>query len=568
LALAAMAVLAVPSTGCQTNSDAPTAVTADPWLKEATRELGLDFVRAAEPTGSYFMPEIMGSGAAFLDFDGDDLLDLFVVDGRWQGAAANARMRNRLFRQHPNGSFTDVTEPAGFLEQPGYGVGVAAADVDNDGDTDLYVSGFGGDALWLNNGDGTFSPANDRLAEGNVRWGTAAAFFDADADGFLDLFVVNYLDYYPATTCEDVAGRADYCGPQAFEGTASRLYHNLAGLNERGAQFEDVTAAAGLAAAAGPGLGLICRDFNGDRLPDLYVANDQAPNRLWMARPNLTFVDEAVTLGVATNGLGQFEASMGVAWGDFNADDACDLFLTNLRSETNTLYLGHSSGLFVDGTASSGLGPPSVPWTGFGTVACDLDLDGDLDLLAVNGAVKRRPLSPGSSLGPYWNDYAEPCQIYLNDGRGRFHEAAALSGLFGARCEVARALVAGDVDNDGDLDFLVTHVAGPTRLWKNETPRRGHWLRVRLQAAVGNRDCLLARVTVHTAGGKFTREAQPSSGYLASHDPRLHFGLGEAAAYRQITVEWPDGQMELFEGGAADRQVVLTRGAGLAQEFP
>lgn len=535
-----------------------------PWLSEVTGKAGIDLVRKEERQGSYFMPEIMGSGGGFLDYDGDARLDVVLIDASWGDGPKSAQTRVRLFRQADEGTFLDVSAQAGFEEMGGYGVGLAVGDVDNDGDADLYVTCFGPDRFFVNNGDGTFSDSSHWFDVPNPRWGSAAAFFDCDGDGFLDLYVVNYLDYFPGTTCDDNLQRPDYCGPQAFRGTHGKLYRNLAGPNEQGQVYHDMTATVGLTARAGPGLGLIARDFNGDQRPDLYVAYDQAPNPLWLQQPDGTFLDDALSRGIATSGLGQPQASMGVAWGDFNADSITDLFITNIRGEINTLYLGQSPGVFRDATAASGLVMSSLTMTGFGTSAIDFELDGDLDLLVVNGRVRREAPLAGSNLGTYWNSYAEPAQLFLNDGRARFQDVSQNCGEFHSRPEVARSLSAGDVDDDGDLDFLVTTCAGPARLWRNDVRRLGNWLRLRATDTVGNRDAIGATVTVTAGGRKFVREINPSASYLASHDPRLHFGLGENSRYDSIEVLWRDGVVEEFAGGDSDSEVVVRRTVGRA----
>jgi hypothetical protein len=540
----------------------PSPSSAARWFSEVLPESGFNFRHDAEDGESYFMPEIMGSGGAFLDFDGDGRLDVFLLNGRWSHGSEGARTRNSLFRQQPDGSFVDVAVPAGVADAVGYGVGVAAADIDNDGDVDLYVTGFGGDRLWVNEGDGTFADRTRTLETVNERWGTAAAFFDYDCDGWLDLCVVNYLDYFPGSRCDDGSGRRDYCGPTSFSGTASKLYRNLGGEDSRGVRFADVTVSAGIASRPGPGLGVSCRDFNRDGRPDIFVANDMSPNTLWIQQPDGTFRDEGMLRGAAVDRFGKAEASMGVAWGDYDGDGLDDLFITTLRGETNLLLLGRDGKCFSDETPGSGLGPPSLEFTGFGAVALDLENDGDLDLVVVNGRVKRAPPLKTARLDRFWNDYAEPGQIFLNNGRGHFTDASREGGEFAARVEVMRALAYGDIDDDGDFDLLVTTCAGPAHLYRNDAPRLGSWLMLRACDPVLNRDAIGARIEVAAGGRTFHREVNPSSSYLASNDLRVHFGLGDVARYDRLTVLWPDGLYEEFPGGDANRQLTLRRGRG------
>ncbi len=551
---------AVPTRGPNSRpGDSPDIASDSPWLTEITTGAGVTFTREPERHEAYFMPEIMGSGGGFLDYDGDNRLDFVLIDALWGSGADSATTQIVLYRQNDDGTFADVSALAGFRRVPGYGVGLAIGDVDADGDPDLYQTCFGTDRFYLNNGDGTFSEKANAFDVPNPRWGTAATFFDYDGDGALDLYVVNYLDYYPGTHCDDNRQRPDYCGPTAFNGTLGKLYRNLGGQNEAGNVFTDVTSEVGLTGPIGPGLGLVCRDFDGDGRPDIYIAYDQFPNPLSLQQPNGSFREDGAARGLATNGLGKPQASMGVAWGDFNADGQCDLFITNIRGEINTLYLGTPAGTFRDATSMSGIAMSSLTMTGFGVAAVDLELDGDLDLVVVNGRVRRDAPLPGSSLDTFWNDYAEPSQVFLNDGSAKFRDASRLAGILGSRNEIARSLSTGDIDDDGDLDLLVTLCAGPARLWRNDAPRRGHWLRLRLIDSLGNRDAIGARVTVRAANREFTREVNPSSSYLASNDLRLHFGLGESASYDGIEVQWRDGVGQHFPAGEADREIVLRR---------
>jgi hypothetical protein len=532
-----------------------------PWLVDVSEAVGLDFSREQETEGSYFMPEIMGSGGGFLDFDADGLLDIVLLDAIWGGGGEQTRSRVRLYRQSPPGHFQEVSPSAGFREFASYAVGLAIGDYDSDGDSDLFVSCLGPDVLYNNQGDGTFLESSQHLSVRDPRWGTAATFFDYDRDGFLDLYVVNYLDYFPGNPCDDSRQRPDYCGPQAFQGTLGKLYRNLGEVNSQGQVLLDVSAVSGLAAGpAGPGLGLLCRDFNGDLRPDIYVAYDQHPNPLFLQQPDGKFREAGANWGLATNGLGQPQASMGITTGDFNGDSLFDLFITNIRGEVNILYLATRQETFRDGTSKSGIASASLTRTGFGAVALDLDLDGDLDLAVVNGRVKRDAPLPGSNVSSFWNDYAEPAQLLRNDGQARFEDVSAWSGEWGSRHSVSRALATADFDNDGDLDLLSTTCGGPASLWQNKTPREGRWLRVRLTDSQGNREGYGARVTVRAGERQWIREMNPSTSYLSSHDPRLHFGLGDTLRYDSIEVEWSDGTRQLAPAGDTDRELIIGRG--------
>lgn len=525
----------------------------------------------------YFMPDIMGSGAALCDYDNDGDLDIFLLHGSPSGDESPNAVSNRLFRQDAGGKFVDVTVEAGLFDSgaaAGYGMGVAIGDCDNDGDLDIYVTAYGPDRLWLNNGQGKFIDATKAAGLENIRWGTAVSFVDYDRDGWLDLLVVNYVDYYPGSQCEDASGRRDYCGPTSFVGAGDRLYRNLGGEgagNGSGPRFADVTVESGLAAKAGRGLGCYCADFNRDGLIDFFVANDMEANFLWIQQPGGKFLEQAELLGVAVNAIGQAEANMGVAWGDLNDDSFGDLFVTHLRGETNTLFLGGEGGAFIDSTPASGLGPPSLPFTGFGTAAIDVEHDGDLDLLVVNGRVKRAPVVLATApLTPFWNDYAETNLLFRNDGRGKFIDASDQSGRFAGTISIGRGLAFGDIDNDGDLDLLVSNCAGPARVYYNQLADEkksdgGRWLSVRSLDPALKRDAIGAEIVVHAGERHYRRQCNPSSSYLAANDLRMHVGIGSARSYDKVSVLWPDGNSETFPGGETNRFVVLRKGEGQSE---
>jgi hypothetical protein len=522
----------------------------------------------------YFMPDIMGSGAALFDYDNDGDLDIFLLHGAPSGDESAGAVGNRLFRQDPGGKFVDVKVEAGLSGaggDSGYGMGVAIADCDNDGDLDIYVTAFGADQLWLNDGKGKFTDATAAAGLENIRWSTAACFFDFDRDGWLDLLVVNYVDYYPGSQCEDASGSRDYCGPTSFAGAGDRLFRNLGGEGTgdgQGVRFAEVTVESGLSAKAGRGLGCYCADFNGDGLPDIFVANDMEANFLWIQQADGTFREQAELLGVAVNAIGQAEANMGVAWGDLNDDSFGDLFVTHLRGETNTLFLGGEGGVFIDGTPASGLGPPSLPFTGFGTAAIDIEHDGDLDLLVVNGRVKRAPVvSAKSPLSPFWNDYAETNFVFLNAGQGKFIDASDQAGRFAGTIDIGRGLAYGDIDNDGDLDLLVSNCAGPARVYYNQLAEEkkaseGRWLSLRTIDPALQRDAIGAEIIVFVGERQYRRLCNPSSSYLAANDLRTHVGMGPARSYDKVSVLWPDGNLEWFPGGETNRFVVLRKGEG------
>jgi hypothetical protein len=397
--------------------DAPPEFT--PWFVDVTDEVGIHFVHDAGPTGDYFMPQQVGSGAAMFDFNRDGLLDIYLLQNGGPNGAKNC-----LYQQMPDGRFQDVSHGSG-LDIPGWNMGVAIGDVNNDGWPDVLVTQYNGVKLFLNNANGTFTDVTGESGLSNPAWGTSAAFFDYDLDGWLDLVVVSYVDYDPTWPCG-----GDYCAPKTFHGRVSRLFHNEGnkpsskhkGANPRAVRFSDVTEYSGLGSVAGPGLGVACADFDGDGWPDIFIANDGEPNRLWINQKNGKFKEEAVQRGLAYNAMARAQAGMGVALGDVDGDNLFDLFVTHLSEETHTLWKQGPRGLFQDATAQSGLIQFKWKGTGFGTVLADFDLDGALDLAIVNGRVFARKVVEDDSLGPFWSAYGDRNQLFRGDGTGRFDD--------------------------------------------------------------------------------------------------------------------------------------------------
>lgn len=529
------------------------------WFTDITNDAGLDFVYESGPYGRLFMPEIMGAGVALVDLDGDGNLDIYLTNGHngLPETVSEGDQTNRFFRQRPDGGWVDATVESGLGDR-GYGMGIAVGDMDNDGDRDVYVTNLGLDRLYRNRGNGVFEDVTEAAGLSLGRWSCSACFFDYDRDGFLDLFVTQYVAFHAEKKCTDRASRPTYCGPLAFPALHDVLLHN----NGDGT-FTDVSEPAGIRRVSpGAGLGVVCEDLNGDGWIDVYVANDAYANHLWINQRDGTFLDDALLFGTAYNLEGNTEAGMGVVAADFDNDLDLDLFMTHLIRESNTLYQNLGSDGFIDATGESGVGPSSLMLTGFGTVALDVELDGDLDLFVANGRVRFDDPVLKADIPPPWDIYAEPNLFYLNDGAGRFAPSEELAESFCRPVEITRGLTAGDIDRDGDLDILITNIQSPARLYRNDAPRQGHWLAVRAVDPSLRRDALGARILVFTPDRTYMRTITTALGYLSAGEPVAHFGLGQVQQIERIEVRWPDGVTERFPGTEVDREIELVHGQG------
>ncbi|MEJ5274730.1 MAG: CRTAC1 family protein, partial [Thermogemmata sp.] len=529
------------------------------WFADVTESWGVDFVHDPGPTGTYLMPQSMGSGLAVFDCDGDGLLDVYLL----QFGGPQSSSVNRLYRQVQAGKFEDITAGSG-LDVAGHCHGVAIGDVNNDGLPDVLLTFYGSVRLFLNRGQGRFEDVTSASGLLNPLWGTSCAFLDYDRDGWLDIVVVNYLDYDPKVECRSPEGKLDFCGPNAFPPVCSKLFHHR-GLVGGVPRYEDVSLTSGLGRLAGPGLGVTVADFDGDGWPDIFVANDGAPNRLWMNQRDGTFRDEAASRGVALTVMGKAYAGMGVAIGDTDNNGLFDIYVTHLGSETHTLWRQGPRGLFRDQTAAAGLMQSQWRGTGFGTLMADFNNDGSPDIAQVNGRVHRGGPAQDARLG-FWETYAERNQLFANDGKGKFRDISEENPAFCGYWNVGRGLVAADLDGDGGVDLIVNAIGSRARIFRNVCPQRGHWLALQVVDPKLKREAYGAEVRVRAGGREWVRTVQPAESYLSSSSPYLHIGLGTVTAVDAVEVRWPDGQgeVERFTIGGVDRRVCLRRGEGMA----
>jgi len=520
-----------------------------PLLSRTAADAGITFVHDRGGTGAKHYPETMGAGVAWLDYDGDGWLDLYLVQsGPFPPRGTprdNAGAADRLYRNRGDGTFEDVT--AGALPEEGdrgYGQGVLAADLDGDGWSDLYLANYGPDAFLRNRGDGTFEDATAVAGLGLGGWSSSAAAADYDGDGRLDLYVARYL-VYPEDDppfCGDAeSGRRQYCDPALFLGEHDRLYRNLGPGDGRPVTFEDATAAAGLGGADGKGLGVVFADLDGDDLPDLYVANDLTLNLLFRNRGDGTFEELSLLSGTALNREGKPEAGMGVALGDVDGDRRPDLAVTNFDVETNTLYRNLGGLLFEDVSAPSGFGPPSFNLLAFGVVLADLDLDGALDAYVADGHVREEPRRENVH-------YAQRDLLLLGDGAGHF--STLRCPWLDDHPAVGRGLARVDYDRDGDPDLAVQHNHAPFELLRNEAADAGRWLGVHLRGRRPNPEGVGARVTLTTSAGVQSRWVLAGDSYQSSSAKTLHFGLGDAAPL-ELEIRWPSGAIRRFRSPPA-----------------
>lgn len=539
----------------------PAVATAGAVLSfhDATGEAGLSAFRHENGAyGTKWFPEAMGSGGGFIDYDGDDWLDILLVGGgTWPGSGQEPVRALWLYRNLGDGTFTDVTEMAGLAGVRAYGFGIAAADYDNDGDEDVFFTTLGENMLFRNDG-GTFTDvAGQAGVTGGSTWSTSPIFFDADRDGHVDLYVGSYVAWSPETdlVCTVAGGVRSYCTPEHYSGIPSQYYRN----NGDGT-FTDRTLEAGFADGPGKMLGVSEFDYNDDGWSDLIVANDTQRDLLYENNGDGTFTEKGAVSGIAYDENGGARAGMGIDTGVVDTTGEVTMFVGNFSKEMIGVYRHLGNGLFMDRAGISKIGLPSLLTLTFGLFLFDVDLDGDLDLFTANGHVQPEIEQTQEGI-----TYREPPHLFVNDGNGYFEDAAAKAGAPMQQPLVARGAAYGDYDRDGDLDVLVTENHGRVHLLRNDLTGGGHFLRLRVEGRVSNRDALGTQVLAFADGRRMERRVRTGSSFMSQLEKTVTFGLGDAEKADSLVIRWPGGRVDRFADVEADREYVLIENEGILE---
>jgi len=527
-------------------------------LVDVTAAAGIQFTHNSGAFGQKYLPETMGSGCAFLDYDSDGWLDILLVNGMdWPGHE-RSRTTLRLYRNNRNGAFTDVTRKAG-LDAEMYGMGVAVGDYNNDGFPDILITGVGQNHLFRNTGKGTFiDVTNEAGLGGRQSFSTSALWFDYDRDGLLDLFVCNYVRWSPAQDvfCSLDGKHKSYCTPEAFRGETCWLFHNRGN-----GTFEDVTAKSGIFDSSSKSLGVAMFDYDQDGWPDLLVANDTQPNKLYRNRHDGTFEDVAVQVGIAFSTEGKARAGMGVDTADFDGSGRSGVAITNFDNEMIGLYRPIAGGAFEDVAQTAGVGLPSMDTLGFGCVFLDADLDGFVDLAVANGHIDETVRNIRGNVG-----YAQPPQLFLNDGHGDFRDVASAVGGGFAQPRVGRGLCYGDFDRDDDLDILMTTNKGPALLFRNDQLAGNKSIRFDLRGTKSNRDAIGAVIRVFQGGAQQSRLIRSGSSYLSQSELPATFGVGRAETVERVVIDWPSGRTEEYMDLQTGKSYKCVESKGIAPQ--
>jgi len=557
--IAGAVAIALISSGAMRGQNRPPAQGAGLRFTDATRAAGVDFTHVNGASPEKHLVETIGSGGLFFDYDNDGWADILLVDG---GSAADPlvarQARHRLLRNRGNGTFADTTSSSG-IRHGGYGMGACAGDYDNDGWIDVYITNFGPNTLYRNRGNGTFTDVTGVARVSASRWSTGCAFADLDKDGDLDLFVTNYVD---ADARNPFCGNARlktrfYCHPLNFDPLPNVVYRN-----DGNARFSDVSAESGIGSFRGNGLGVVIADYDDDTWPDVFVANDSVPNFLFRRTGHWRYEELALRAGVAVASDGKARAGMGTDAADYDGDGKLDLVVTNLDFEMFSLFRGLGSRLFAYATPESGIGSVTLPFVGFGAVFFDVDNDALLDLAFANGHMLDNPAQFRAGAA-----HAQRNLLFRNVAGRRFADVTAGAGAGFALENVSRGLVSADIDNDGDLDLLVTNNGQRADLLRNDGDR-GRALLVRLIGRQSNRDGIGARVLMTTSTRTQMREVKAGSSYLGQNELRQHFGLGSSTIVDRLEVKWPSGGVDVARNIAADHIVSIREGEGIVSRQP
>lgn len=523
-------------------------------FKDVTTAAGIKFVHNSGAAGKKYLPETMGSGCAFLDYNNDGWLDLFLVNSSdWPGPKRK-KSPSKLYRNNQDGTFTDVTRAAG-LDIDFYGMGVSVADFDNDGDSDIYLSGLGEDRLFRNQGDGRFQDVTKAAGLGNPGFGTSSAWLDYDKDGLLDLFVANYVQWTLETDifCTLDGSNKSYCTPESYKGASPRLYRNLGG-----GKFRDVSGKSKIYDESNKGLGVLVFDYNNDDWPDIMLANDTQPNKLWENQKDGTFSEMGLLAGVAFSEDGVARGAMGIDAGDYDHSGHPSVVIGNFSNEMLTLYHNEGSGFFIDEAPTSSIGPASLLTLAFSCFFFDYDLDGFLDVYVANGHVENDISRVQQEVR-----YAQPPHLFRNLAGRRFQEVTAQVGKAFAAPRVGRGAAYGDYDKDGDLDLLVTSSGGSAKLFRNEGGSGNNWVTLRLVGKQSNRDGIGAKIRLRAGGITQSGSVKSGSSYCSQSQLALTFGLKNANRIDRLEVLWPKGKKQVLTELPINKAVTIHEERGV-----